>query len=196
MKIETTITSTCVVLITETNSRGHKSYLEVSMSFDYLKLTKKPETVNYRILTSPTDQLARWTGRPLSIVTQEALDAGLKAIDESLVLAEEARAVGRTHPAYKAMQSIVEDTVQAYHADFYYHDTQVLSTMFPDEQFVWSAGRHGTHFFNDVCMEGLLRRCSLNAELAFYFWDGETLRLIASQIELMDTFRSAKLRGK
>ena len=96
-------------------------------------------------MTHKNDTLARWIGNPESYLTQDALTAGYKQINRNLRKLRKDLKLGRTHPLFTQMDSIVSEKVLSFQADFSFHD--VLSLSKNPESFLWIVRDSGTWFF-------------------------------------------------
>lgn len=103
----------------------------------------------YRLKSSETDDLARWTSNPERYLDPRVIRKAEKLckgwIDKGIPAMIER---GKQHPAYNEMLEKSE-FIQHYRRDFEYHDLLLLGIC-PFPAFVWCVYENGTHLlFND-----------------------------------------------
>lgn len=145
------------VLIIE-NHGGTNHYLQVRLndSHNNGKLTKGDSSglYHYGIKYNSEDKNPRNTSQPELYVTEESLKKARRILDKNFTAMKNTHALGKTFIHYTKMVEIVEDNVEHYKEDFYWHDIYKIGIMMsrniiPD--FYWMVGQSGTSIcqYND-----------------------------------------------
>lgn len=198
------MTNTFTIHITRPDSviiEEGRAFLEVSLEYDTadaaqdslliatnstLDYVPGRNVYNYRILTSLTDPLARWTSRPLDYVSPLAIQRAEVQLGNNLRAQNRLLRLSRRHPAFQDMSAIANAKIRHYSSDFWYHD-RVRIAEHPTRPFLWAVRNTGTWLiFPDHAGDVLLLESSLLPEShgddrhAWYYYNGEYLNPIAT----------------
>jgi hypothetical protein len=170
------------IIIKEITTNGNTQFFEISSEINHDSL--KIEKINYRLLRNESDSLANWQGRDQSAwyVSNDSIIAAEKMLKKNLSQLKKDLSEALTHPAYFNMSQVVNDMVNHYKADFFFHDALQLSKHDSSIKFIWIARDCGTWLFysqNNWSNEIFNSLKKSNENRQFFFWDGKNLNTVS-----------------
>ena len=133
------------VIVKDNANHGQLMELSIELNHDTLKIEK----INYRLMMSINDSLARWESeeRASWYVSIESLNAAKKLLKRNVKELKVKLNDALTNSAYIAMKDYADDIIKHYKADFTFHDAIQLADHSSNDRFIWIVRTCGSHLF-------------------------------------------------
>jgi len=156
--------------------------MEINCEIDHEKLILKKSNgefdFSYRLMSSMTDNLARWQSRKDAIgyIGEKLIIEAEKAIKKNARELFNTVKEGRTNPIWLSLKPIADSSITHFKTDFYYQDSLLIQKIKP-AKFIWLVRNTGTWliYHKNEFHDAVLEQERKEKRNKIFFWNGVKL---------------------